>query len=106
MTSISPWNSLPSIFCRATLQNTIAATFAIAKLTGENSTARTANQLRQCLSQVSAAGSPTCRLRCISCACCVEICPKDSLSLSTSHGFPSTTRDSETYRGVAKTETK
>ena len=43
------------------LQNTIAATFAIAKLTGENSTARTANQLRQCLSQVSAAGSPTYR---------------------------------------------
>jgi AcrR family transcriptional regulator len=43
------------------LQNTIAATFAIAELTRENSTARTANQLRQCLSQVSAAGSPTYR---------------------------------------------
>ncbi len=43
------------------LQNTIAATFAIAKLTGENTMVRTANQLRQCLSQVSAAGSPTYR---------------------------------------------
>lgn len=43
------------------LQNTIAATFAIAELTRENSMARTANQLRQCLSQVSAAGSPTYR---------------------------------------------
>lgn len=41
------------------LQNTIAATFAIAKLTGDNTMVRTANQLRQCLSQVSAAGSPT-----------------------------------------------
>ena len=43
------------------LQNTIAATFAIAELTREDTMARTANQLRQCLSQVSAAGSPTYR---------------------------------------------
>lgn len=43
------------------LQNTIAATFAIAELTRENTMAQTANQLRQCLSQVSSAGSPTYR---------------------------------------------
>ena len=39
------------------------------------------------------------RLRCISCGGCVEICPKDSLSLSTGHGFPTTSRDSEIYHG-------
>lgn len=43
------------------LQNTIAATFAIAELTQNNTFIRTANQLRQGLSQVSAAGSPTYR---------------------------------------------
>jgi ech hydrogenase subunit F len=39
------------------------------------------------------------RLRCISCGSCVEICPKDSLSLSTGHGFPATIRDIESYHG-------
>ncbi len=39
------------------------------------------------------------RLRCISCGCCVEICPKNSLALSTDHGFPATTRESESERG-------
>lgn len=43
------------------LQNTIAATFAIAELTHDNVMVRTANQLRQCLSQVSSARSPTYR---------------------------------------------
>lgn len=43
------------------LQNTISATFAIARLTRENQFVGTANQLRQCLSQVSSAGSPTYR---------------------------------------------
>lgn len=39
--------------------DTIAATFAIAELTRNNTLARTANQLRQGLTQVNTAGSPT-----------------------------------------------
>jgi len=35
------------------------------------------------------------RLRCISCDCCVEVCPKDCLVLSTAHGKPTVTKDRE-----------
>jgi formate hydrogenlyase subunit 6/NADH:ubiquinone oxidoreductase subunit I len=38
------------------------------------------------------------RLRCISCGCCVEVCPKGALSLSTNHGIPTVTKDQEIYK--------
>ena len=38
------------------------------------------------------------RLRCISCGYCVEACPKKALSLSTSHGVPTVTKDREIYQ--------
>ncbi len=41
------------------------------------------------------------RLRCISCGSCVEICPKDCLTLSTSHGAPTVTKDKEIHSGSA-----
>ncbi|MGD1278641.1 MAG: 4Fe-4S dicluster domain-containing protein [Tepidisphaeraceae bacterium] len=38
------------------------------------------------------------RLRCITCGYCVDICPKDSLTLSTSHGTPSVMRSRESHK--------
>lgn len=37
------------------------------------------------------------RLRCISCSSCVEACPKKCLSLSTTHGAPTVTKDREVF---------
>jgi ech hydrogenase subunit F len=37
------------------------------------------------------------RLQCISCGCCVEICPKKCLELSTGHGSPAVSREREIH---------
>ena len=37
------------------------------------------------------------RLRCISCGYCVEVCPKDSLEMSSGHGSPTVTKDRESH---------
>jgi formate hydrogenlyase subunit 6/NADH:ubiquinone oxidoreductase subunit I len=37
------------------------------------------------------------RLLCISCGCCIDVCPKDSLAFSTSHGLPAVTRERECF---------
>ncbi len=41
------------------------------------------------------------RLRCISCNCCVEVCPKKCLAMNTAHGVPTVTKDREVC-GLAK----
>lgn len=40
------------------------------------------------------------RLRCISCGACVDICPKDCLTLSAKHSGPYITKDKEIYVGA------
>ena len=40
------------------------------------------------------------RLRCISCGACVDICPKDCLTLAAKHNVPSITKDKEIYVGA------
>jgi len=37
------------------------------------------------------------RLRCIACNCCVEICPKKCLAMTTAHGVPTVTKDREVF---------
>lgn len=44
-------------------------------------------------------------LSCITCGCCVEVCPKDSLELIPSHGHTQVTKDHEVFQEIGKTIT-